>query len=73
MAKPISRPKPIENLWYELGKLVGRRTHKNKDDLFTDLSSEWNNLPVSLLQNLVHSMPRRLAAVIKSKGFPTKY
>lgn len=64
---------PIENLWYELGKLVGRRTHKNKDDLFTDLSSEWNNLPVSLLQNLVHSMPRRLAAVIKSKGFPTKY
>jgi transposase len=64
---------PIEHLWNELGKLIGHHTHRNRDDLFADLTSEWNNLPVSLLQDLVHSMPRRLEAVIKSKGFPTKY
>lgn len=64
---------PIEHLWNELGKRIGRRTHKNAVDLFADLDTEWKNLPKSLLQNLVHSMPRRLEAVIKSKGFPTKY
>ena len=32
-----------------------------------------NSLPVDLLHTLVDSMPKRCLAVIKSKGWPTKY
>lgn len=64
---------PIENLWNELGKKIGCRTHKNRDELFQDLSKEWENLPSTMLRDLVDSMPRRLEAVVKSKGYPTKY
>ena len=34
---------------------------------------EWLNIDIDKYQNLVNSMPRRVAAVIKSKGHPTKY
>jgi hypothetical protein len=33
----------------------------------------WNEIPQSTLDKLIDSMPRRCAAVIKSKGGPTKY
>jgi hypothetical protein len=33
----------------------------------------WNEIPQSTLDKLIDSMPRRYAAVIKSKGGPTKY
>jgi hypothetical protein len=52
-------------------------THKplprNKEELWQILQKEWHNIDVSVYQNLVDSMPRRIAAVIKSKGYPTKY
>ena len=34
---------------------------------------EWSNIDTDYLQKLVDSMPRRVQAVIDSKGFPTKY
>jgi hypothetical protein len=34
---------------------------------------EWVNLDRDYLQKLVDSMPRRVQAVIDSKGNPTKY
>jgi len=33
----------------------------------------WDNIPPEVCQNLIESMPRRLAAVIKVKGGHTKY
>lgn len=42
-------------------------------DLFNALSDEWAKIPMEILINLVDSMPRRCAAVIASKGYPTKY
>ncbi|GJQ76803.1 hypothetical protein Trydic_g15011 [Trypoxylus dichotomus] len=33
----------------------------------------WNHIPVERCQHLIDSMPRRCAAVIKVKEYPTKY
>lgn len=66
---------PIENLWDELERRV--RAHiplpKNKENLWEILEEEWLNIDVNKYQNLVDSMPRRIAAVIENKGYPTKY
>jgi hypothetical protein len=37
------------------------------------IQNEWYNISQNTLLNLVKSMPRRIKAVIKSKGNPTKY
>ena len=66
---------PIENLWDELERQV--RNHKplpkNPNDLWEILQEEWLKLDVNKYKNLVDSMPRRIDAVITSKGNPTKY
>jgi DDE superfamily endonuclease/Transposase len=66
---------PIENLWHELDRKV--RSHKllpkNKDELWQILQEEWYKLEKEIYKNLVNSMPHRIAAVIESKGNPTKY
>uniref|UniRef100_A0AC34RLD5 Transposase n=1 Tax=Panagrolaimus sp. JU765 TaxID=591449 RepID=A0AC34RLD5_9BILA len=64
---------PIEHLWNELGKRVGARTHRNQDELFEDLQREWRAIPLNVLTNLVESMPRRCAEVLKCKGYAVKY
>ena len=64
---------PIENLWAILDSTCRNRNCKNAAELFETLQTAWNNLPNDILTSLVDSMPRRCAAVIKSKGWPTKY
>ena len=64
---------PIEHLWEELDRRCKGRKPTNQDDLFQLLKAEWEKIPVSVLTNLVDSMPRRCEAVIAAKGFPTKY
>ena len=65
----------IEHLWDELERRV--RAHnplsKNKENLWHILQKEWLNIDANKYQNLVDSMPRRIEAVINSKGYPTKY
>lgn len=63
----------IENLWHKLNSECMERKCKNEEELFKLLQKAWNNLDKNYLKNLVNSMPRRIEAVIKSKGFPTKY
>ena len=41
------------------------------NELETVLREAWAEIPVSVYQRLVASMPRRCAAVIKKKGYPT--
>jgi transposase len=66
---------PIENLWSELERNV--RSHKprpkNKNELIQVVRQEWNNINNNILVKLIESMPRRVKAVIKNNGNPTKY
>lgn len=64
---------PIEHLWKVLDDAIRKRQISNKEDLKIALKEEWDKIPSSVTENLVKSMPRRLYAVIKSKGNPTKY
>ena len=66
---------PIENLWDELERQVRAHTPlpKNREDLWEILQEEWLNFDTNKYQNLIDSMLRQIAAVIQSKGHPTKY
>ena len=66
---------PIENLWGILDRKLRGRAPKNEDDLYEILKSAWEELEgeKQLLRNLARSMPNRIKAVLKAKGYPTKY
>ena len=64
---------PIENLWMKLDKDCKNRKCKNEDELFEVLKNAWENLDPKHLRALVDSMPKRCQAVIKNKGWPTKF
>ncbi|GFU34155.1 transposable element Tcb2 transposase [Trichonephila clavipes] len=44
----------------------------NLTELWTALANIWLIIPVELFQKLFESMPRRVAAVIKARGGPTR-
>jgi hypothetical protein len=60
---------PIENCW---GILNSRVFHSPPPTTMKQLNSratrEWGKIEPSVLQSLLHSMPERLAAVIRMKG-----
>lgn len=64
---------PIENLWSILEQKCVNRQPNNKEELFETLKEEWNKLDKDTLKGLIESMGKRCEAVIKSKGYSTKY
>jgi len=65
---------PIENLWRLLKIKVAQKHAKSLDDLQAIIKTVWcTEVSQELCLNLVHSMPARMQAVIKSKGAHTKY
>lgn len=66
---------PIENLWEHLDTAVRKResTFSSKEELIMVVTEEWKNLSLEYLHALIGSMPRRIASVIKAKGWHTKY
>ena len=64
---------PIEHLWEHLDRQIRKHDISNKEQLKTIILDEWSKISADITQNLVESMPRRLAAVKKAKGAQTKY
>jgi hypothetical protein len=64
---------PIENLWSILDQKCKGRMPTDAATLYEDLNNAWKELDVDILKNLVESMPKRVAAVCKAKGLPSKY
>ena len=66
---------PIEHLWRRLKQqLAGYPTEaRSIDELWERVETEWEKIPTQVCVDLIESMPRRVAAVLKAKGGYTKY
>lgn len=66
---------PIEHLWAYLKRRLGEyETHpKSVLELWERIEVEWEKIPKEFCINLIHSMPRRVEALLKAKGGYTKY
>ena len=65
---------PIENLWEIVNQHRDKsRRIKNEDELWQECQETWHKISADICRNLVESMPRRLAEVIKHNGGSTKY
>ncbi|KAJ8870425.1 hypothetical protein PR048_029447 [Dryococelus australis] len=75
--QPVQSPdlNPIEHLWDESDRRVRARQARPKSiaQLMEWLQEEWRRIPVDVLQTLVESMPDRVAAVIATRGGPTRF
>ena len=66
---------PIEHLWVHIkGRLKEYPTPpRGVWDIWEEAEEVWNNIGLEVCWNLIESVPRRLEAVIKTKGGYTKY
>ena len=66
---------PIEHMWDELERRIRARTNspKNLGELESLLQECWLQIQREVYQKLVESMNRRIDAVIKARGYPTRY
>ncbi len=64
---------PIENLWGIVKRKMRNKRPKNADELKATVKETWASIPPQQCHKLITSMPRRIEAVIKAKGAPTKY
>ena len=65
---------PIENLWRRLKITVAQKQARNKQELIEAVIASWFHvITADELKKLVHSMPKRCAAVIRSRGYSLKY
>lgn len=77
MSWPAQSPdlNPIEHLWDHLDRQIRKRRPSPTSSavLAAVLQDEWGRIPLDVLRNLMGSMPTRVAAVIKAKGWHTSY
>ncbi len=64
---------PIEHLWGILKRQVEHHSPSSIQSLKEVILEEWKKIDLAKCHQLVHSMPRRLGAVIKNHGGHTKY
>ncbi|EFN80244.1 Transposable element Tcb1 transposase, partial [Harpegnathos saltator] len=64
---------PIENLWAYLDRNVDKTNVTDKTSYYAALQKAWEDIDPEYMKKLVESMPRRLEAVLKTKGGNTKY
>ncbi|KAI2661415.1 Transposable element Tcb2 transposase [Labeo rohita] len=64
---------PIENLWGIVKRKMRNKRPKNADELKATVKETRASISPQQCHRLITSMPRRIEAVIKAKGAPTKY
>ncbi len=64
---------PIENLWGIVKRKMRDTRPNNADDPKATAKETLASIPPQQCHKLITSMPRRIEAVIKTKGAPTKY
>ena len=64
---------PIENVWRLMKINIAKKKIRTLTRLKVQLATEWNRLPDDLAANLVHSMRRRVEALIEAEGDYTMY
>jgi hypothetical protein len=66
---------PIEHLWETLKRRLSNYEVEPAGihELWDRVQTEWEKIPVQVCIDLIESMPRRVAAVLKAKGGYTKY
>ena len=64
---------PIENLSYDLKIAVHQRNPSILKELEQFCLEEWAKIPVARCAKLIQTCPKRLAAVIATKGGSTNY
>lgn len=66
---------PIENVWSVMKKKLttSEKQPKNLKELEQLVRYQWQELGRDYLKRLIDGMPRRIKAVIKAEGGPTKY
>uniref|UniRef100_A0A9J8BCS9 Tc1-like transposase DDE domain-containing protein n=1 Tax=Cyprinus carpio carpio TaxID=630221 RepID=A0A9J8BCS9_CYPCA len=64
---------PIENLWSIVKRKMRNKRPKHADELKATVKETWASIPPQQCHKLITSIPRRIEAVIKAKGAPTKY
>ncbi len=73
LASKLAWPEPIENLWGIVKRKMRDTRPNNADDLKATVKETWASIPPQQSHKLITSMPRRIEAVMKAKGAPTKY
>ena len=64
---------PIENLWQILKRKLKGNRFQSMDKLWGAVQVAWNDIHIDTLITLVDSLPKRINAVIRARGGPTKY
>ena len=64
---------PIEHLWEHIGRVIRKQSFVEILGLKSKIKEVWYQISTNVTANLVSSMKRRLKAVIKANGGPTKY
>lgn len=66
---------PIEHVWSRMKLNLNRRENAivTLNQLSQMVRNGWENVPRLFLNNLIASMPRRVAALSRNRGGPTKY
>ena len=49
------------------------RPAANIEELWQNVQDVWNSIEPAQIQSLIESMPRRMEAVLRANGGPTKY
>ena len=63
---------PIENLWAILDERLESKKFKTENGMKKAIRQVWDEVDLSLLHNLIDSLPDRLRRIRKAKGGPIK-